>query len=196
MEEASVKKSLKPNKKNTSDRLTQKSDVHIVEEKVYSNYVEVDTSIEYQSMMGFGGAFTEAAAVTLAKMSKENRAQVIEKYYDKEKGLAYNIGRVHIHSCDFALGNYTYVEDGDVELKTFDIGHDEELIIPLVKDAMSQRGDSLEILASPWSPPAWMKSNNMMNQGGYLLAEYFQHGPTTMLSSLKHMKRQVFQSGA
>lgn len=159
--------------KNTSDRLASYS-AEVSNERAFEHYAQVDEKLEYQSMMGFGGAFTEAAAVTLSKMSADNRAEVIESYYDKEKGLSYNIGRVHIHSCDFALGNYTYVEDGDAELKTFSIEHDEALIIPLVKDAFAQRGSELEILASPWSPPAWMKSNNMMNQGGYLLPEYHQ----------------------
>lgn len=161
-------------KQSSTDRLTEKDPVQIESGRDYNGYAEVDLSRKYQSVVGFGGAFTEAAAVTLAKMSQEKRAEAIKSYYDKEDGLAYNIGRVHIHSCDFALGNYTYVEDNDVELNTFSIEHDEELILPLIHDAIKQRGDMLDILASPWSPPAWMKSNNMMNQGGFLLPKYYQ----------------------
>lgn len=160
--------------KGTDYRLTAVKAESLEKIKKYSAVSEVDSSRSYQTMMGFGGAFTEAAAYTLSRMSEDKRAEVIESYFDKEKGLNYNIGRVHIHSCDFALGNYTYVEDNDVELKSFSIDHDKELIIPLVEDAIKQRGDEIEILASPWSPPAWMKSNNMMNQGGYLLPEYHQ----------------------
>ena len=106
-------------------------------------------------------------------MSSEKRQEVISAYYDKNEGLNYNLGRVHIHSCDFALGNYTYVEDNDAKLETFSIDHDRELIIPLIKDAFEKRGEPLKILASPWSPPAWMKSNGMMNKGGYLLKEHY-----------------------
>ncbi len=160
--------------KNTNDRFSRLSDIKIDAADKYSNVAEVDQTRTYQTMIGFGGAFTEAAAVTLSKMSESRRNEVIESYYDKEKGLGYNIGRVHIHSCDFALGNYTYVEEHDVELKTFSIDHDRELILPLIHDAMHKRGDALKILASPWSPPAWMKSNIRMNQGGYLLPEYYQ----------------------
>lgn len=135
--------------------------------------VEVDPGLTYQTIMGFGGAFTEAAAVTLSKMSADLREEVIEKYYDKNSGLNYNLGRVHIHSCDFALGNYTYVEEGDQELKSFSIDHDRALILPLVKAAMAKRGSDLQILASPWSPPHWMKTNHQMNHGGQLLPDYF-----------------------
>lgn len=127
-----------------------------------------------QEMMGFGGAFTEATAVTLSKMSKELREKVLNLYFDQDNGIGYNIGRVHIHSCDFALGNYTYVDEGDVALETFSIEHDKELIIPLIHDALGVRGDSIKMLASPWSPPKWMKSNNNMNQGGKLLPQYFE----------------------
>ena len=160
--------------KDSEDRLTRKEDLVLDETRSYRDCAEVDLSRSYQEMIGFGGAFTEAAAVTLARMTPDKRDEVIKSYYDKEEGLAYNIGRVHIHSCDFALGNYTYVDDHDVALETFSIEHDRELIIPLIKDAMAVRGSGIDLLASPWSPPAWMKSNNMMNQGGYLLPEYYQ----------------------
>ncbi len=160
-------------KKDTDDRLTRYDGPVIETERAFGGYAEVDATREYQSIRGFGGAFTEAAAYTLSRMSADKREEAIHAYYDREEGLNYSIGRVHIHSCDFALGNYTYVEDGDVELDTFSIEHDRELILPLVKEAFEKRGEPLEILASPWSPPAWMKSNKMMNQGGYLLPEYF-----------------------
>lgn len=160
--------------KNTKDRLSEKEPIIRQNKRDYQFKAEVDPSLEYQNMIGFGGAFTEAAAVTLSKMSSNLRDEVIKSYYDKEEGIGYNIGRVHIHSCDFALGNYTYVEEHDVELKTFNIDHDRELIIPLIEDAKKQSGEELTLLASPWSPPAWMKSNNMMNQGGYLLPEYYK----------------------
>jgi len=143
----------------------------------YSNssdtVITIDPKKTYQSMMGFGGAFTEAAAVTLNKMSPELQSEVIRKYYSQEEGIGYNIGRVHIHSCDFALGNYTYVDDHDTSLKSFNIDHDHELILPLIKEAIKEHGQPISILASPWSPPHWMKSNNEMNNGGSLLPAYY-----------------------
>ncbi|MCR4718677.1 MAG: glucosylceramidase [Firmicutes bacterium] len=127
--------------------------------------------IEYQEIKGFGGAFTEAASTTLDKLSKENRDEILKLYFDKEEGIGYNFGRVHINSCDFSLGNYTYVEEGDEKLETFDVSRDEKSIIPMIKGAM-EYGD-IELFASPWSPPAFMKTNGMMNGGGKLKKEYY-----------------------
>lgn len=158
--------------KNTNDRLAEKEALCFENKGNEKVDIELNPSRTYQSIIGFGGAFTEAAAYTLSRMSEDKRKEVIESYFDKEKGLGYSIGRVHIHSCDFALGNYTYVEDYDTDLKSFDISRDRKWVIPLVKDAMKVRGEEITLLASPWSPPAWMKTNNEMNHGGKLLPEY------------------------
>ncbi|WP_163192431.1 glycoside hydrolase family 30 protein [Clostridium thermarum] len=158
--------------KNTEDRLSEKESLSFESKAGKAVDIQLDPTKTYQSIIGFGGAFTEAAAYTLSRMSEDKRQEVIEKYYDKEKGLGYSIGRVHIHSCDFALENYTYVEDNDIELKTFDISRDRKWVLPLIKDAMKTRGEEIKILASPWSPPAWMKTNKDMNHGGQLLPEY------------------------
>ncbi len=159
--------------KDTEDRLTEKEHLVFSENK-QRNPVDIVVSLDetYQTMVGFGGAFTEAAAYTLAQMPKEKRQEAIESYFDEKKGLGYNIGRVHIHSCDFALENYTYVEENDQELATFDIARDHQWVIPMIKDAMKAKGGSIPLLASPWSPPAWMKSNQEMNNGGKLLPEF------------------------
>lgn len=160
--------------KESINRLTEKPVLMIEDSPIYDTLAEIDSSYKYQTILGFGGAFTEAAAYTLARMGGVQRQEVIEKYFDPDNGLGYSIGRVHIHSCDFSLGNYTYVDDGDELLKSFSIEHDTKLIIPLIKEAEAQRGEKLKILASPWSPPSWMKSNNEMNNGGYLLPKYYQ----------------------
>jgi glucosylceramidase len=146
-------------------------------DKLENNYemtINVDTKISFQNIIGFGGAFTESAAFTLSKISLNQRNKVLRSYYNKITGLNYTIGRVHINSCDFSLGNYTYVEDNDFELKTFNIDRELEYVIPLIKDAEKVAGHKISLLASPWSPPAWMKSNKEMNNGGYLLPEYYQ----------------------
>ncbi len=134
--------------------------------------VNVYPEVTYQKFRGFGGAFTEASAHNYAGLDADKRQSIIKDYFSKE-GLNYNFGRVHMNSCDFGLGNYTYIEEGDVELKTFDIAHDFNEIIPMVKDAIKETGDNIEFLMSPWSPPAFMKTNNEMNNGGSLKREYY-----------------------
>ena len=132
--------------------------------------INIYPNIEYQEIKGFGGAFTEAAAVTLNKLSKENREKIIKLYFDNEHGIGYNLGRVHMNSCDFSLGNYTCVEENDQTLETFQITRDKATIIPMIKEA--QEYGNIEILVSPWSPPAYMKTTNQMNLGGKLKTEY------------------------
>ena len=66
--------------------------------------INIRPNVEYQEIKGFGGAFTEAAAVTLNKLSKENQTRILKLYFDPVEGIGYNLGRVHINSCDFSLG--------------------------------------------------------------------------------------------
>ena len=134
--------------------------------------VNVYPEVKYQTIRGFGGAFTESAAHNYAGMSAEKKKELVKAYFGKE-GLCYNFGRIHMNSCDFALGNYTYVEEGDAQLKTFSIAHDFAEIIPLVKDAQEECGEPMEFLVSPWSPPAFMKTNGEMNHGGKLKKEFY-----------------------
>ncbi len=136
--------------------------------------LRINKEKQFQSMLGFGGAFSEAAAYTLSLMPESLREEALKAYFDPKEGLKYNLGRVHINSCDFALENYTYVKEGDKSLESFDISREKQWVIPMIKDAERIRGGKIDLLASPWSPPAWMKSSGTMNNGGKLLAEYNQ----------------------
>lgn len=148
-------------------------DFLISEDKGKEAYIlNIYPDIEYQTIKGFGGAFTEAAAVTLDKLSFEKRKKIIQLYFDKEEGIGYNFGRVHINSCDFSLGNYACIEENDNTLGSFNINRDKQWVIPMIKDALKY-GD-IQIFASPWSPPAYMKTNGEMNHGGKLKEEYFE----------------------
>ena len=82
--------------------------------------------------------------------------------------------RTNIHSCDFSSGSYTYVDEGDKELKSFSVEHDQQFRIPFIKQALAAAGGSSTIFASPWSPPAFMKDNNNMLRGGKLKPEFYQ----------------------
>lgn len=134
--------------------------------------VNIYPEITGQQIEGFGGAFTEACTYNYSLLNKELQKQVITGYFGKD-GLGYNIARTHIHSCDFALGNYTYIANDDKELKTFRIDHDKAHMIPMIKDAMAASDVPIHFLASPWSPPAFMKTNKDMNHGGKLEKEYY-----------------------
>lgn len=173
--EQAMKKAIRviQSSKDTSDRLSVKSEAVFTEGvSRLPGVLKLDPDVTYQTVIGFGGAFTEAAAYTLSQIKPEDRASVIKSYFHPEDGLGYTMGRTHIHSCDFALENYTYVEDNDEELKTFSIEREFKYVIPLIRDAVAAKGSDLTIFSSPWSPPAWMKTNGDMNHGGKLKPEY------------------------
>ena len=133
----------------------------------------VDPSHQFQTFLGIGGALTDAAAETFAKLPADKQNEVLQAYYDKDKGIAYSIGRTNINSCDFSSDMYTYVKDGDKELTSFNVAHDEKYKIPLIKKAMQASGGKLNLFVSPWSPPGWMKDNNDMLHGGKLKPEFY-----------------------
>ncbi|MCF7924648.1 MAG: glucosylceramidase [Candidatus Izimaplasma sp.] len=151
--------------------------------------LRVDPNITYQKILGFGGAFTEAAAYTFYQMPESKQKEVLSAYFSKNNGLRYNLGRVSINSCDFSLGNYTYVEENDKSLSSFNIDRDLEYVIPMILEAEKIRQDNIQILASPWSPPAWMKSNKDMNHGGHLLEEYKDVWATYFIKFLENYKK-------
>ncbi len=107
------------------------------------NVLNVYDQVEYQEIMGFGGAFTQASAVNFMALSDSQRREVLEAYFDKEKGIGYNFCRLTINSCDFSTEMYSY--DGhtpeDYELKDFSIERDKEDVIPMVLAAKEKASD-------------------------------------------------------
>ena len=134
----------------------------------------VEPQRKFQSLMGIGGAITDASAEVFAKLSKEKQQEFLTAYYDTQKGIGYSLLRTTIHSSDFSSGSYTYIEEGDKDLKTFSIAHDKQFRIPMIKQATQAAGGKIVTYVSPWSPPAFMKSNKQMLKGGTLLPDYYQ----------------------
>jgi glucosylceramidase len=132
----------------------------------------VDPDKKFQSVTGIGGTITDATAETYAKLNKASQQEFLNAYYDQEKGIGYSLGRTTIHSSDFSSGSYTYIKENDAELKSFSIAHDQQFRIPLIKQAIKAAGGKLPLFVSPWSPPAFMKSNKDMLKGGQLLPQY------------------------
>ena len=137
--------------------------------------VMIDAHKTFQTIEGFGGAFTDAAAMTFAKLPPAAQERFLKACFDPVEGNAYTLCRTTIHSCDYADEMYTYDDvAGDRDLKAFTIAHDRRYRIPLIQRAQAAAKGNLKIFASPWSPPAWMKTNQDMLHGGKLLPEYRQ----------------------
>lgn len=133
----------------------------------------VNPDKQFQEFLGIGGAITDAASEVFSQLSPDKQEELLNAYYS-EDGINYNIIRTSIHSSDFGLGSHTYIEEGDKELKTFSIEKDKVKRIPMIKRAKALIQEDLVFYASPWSPPAFMKTNKHMLRGGKLLPEYYQ----------------------
>ena len=155
-------------------RLTQRNSLRFRKAGVPRDaLILINPEIRYQTIEGFGGAFTEAAAYVYSQLSDEKQQEFLKAYFDVDLGHGYRLCRTHINSCDFSLGSYSYDDvAGDYDLEHFTIEHDQKLLLPLIKAAQEVAGaGSLKLLASPWSPPAWMKTNDSMLEGGQLKPE-------------------------
>jgi glucosylceramidase len=136
--------------------------------------VFVDPSHSYQTLLGIGGALTDASAETFAKLPKAQQQEFLQAYYSPTAGIGYTLARTHIGSCDFSSASYTYIKEGDKSLKSFSVKHDEKYRIPFIKQATAAAGGKLTMFVSPWTPPAFMKTNHDLLHGGKLLPEFRQ----------------------
>lgn len=166
--------------------------VSISENKKSDVKVTVDPSITYQTWIGFGGAITEAAAYTLDQLPEEKKDSILTAYYDQKEGLGYTLGRLHIASCDFSLENYDYIEPKDDTLNSFTLDREDKWVLPTLRRAQEIAGQSLMLIASPWSPSGWMKTNGERNNGGKLKKDYYKLWAKYIARYVKEMKAKGF----
>jgi glucosylceramidase len=146
----------------------------------------LDDARTYQTIVGFGGAFTDAAADTFARLPAASQEEFLKACFDPVEGNRYTLCRTTIHSCDYAAEMYTYDEvPGDKDLKHFTIEHDLKNRLPFIRRAQEASKGKLRLFASPWSPPGWMKTNGEMLHGGKLKPEYYQTWANYFVKYLK-----------
>ena len=161
-----------------NNKIVSNSDFYIDEPFMIDNNNEQNNliilypEILYQSILGFGGAFTESSSYLICQFKEKIQNEFIKDYFS-EDGLAYNFARIHINSSDFALETYSYLDNKNKDLSKFDMSRDEKYIIPAINLAQNINSN-IQFIASPWSPPAFMKDNNSMYNGGKLLNTYKQ----------------------
>lgn len=155
------------------ERCREEKEVEFIVDGGEENYLlNIYTNVTYQVFEGFGGALTESAGYVYGQMDKEQKAQMLEEYFSANQ-MGYHMVRIPIDSCDFSLGHYEAVENAeDKTFEKFQLERVEQHIFPLLNDAQKVYGDRLEIMLTPWSPPAYMKSNGDRNYGGELKQEY------------------------
>ena len=164
--------------KATNERIAKKNPLifeNLEQPDEHTPTIILDKDKAFQSIVGIGGALTDASAETFYKLPVGKQSEILTAFFDKEKGNGFSLCRTNIHSCDFSSGSYTYAETpGDTTLKHFSIAPDMKFRVPFIKAAFEKAGNDLKLFASPWSPPAWMKTNNDMLHGGKLRPEFDQ----------------------
>jgi O-glycosyl hydrolase len=121
--------------------------------------ITVNPSISFQEIVGFGGAFTEASAYHFYKLPTSLQQKFIDLYFGID-GIGFTMGRIHINSCDFSFKSYSFddiPDDYNLDFFDNDVTHDNIQIIPFIMEAMDASPRHIKLVASPWSPPAWMK---------------------------------------
>jgi glucosylceramidase len=152
--------------------------------------VFADPSKTFQSFVGIGAAITDAAAETFYKLPADRQKEVMNAYFSPEKGIGYTLLRTNMNSCDFSSGSYTYVRENDAALASFSIDPDRKYKLPMIRQAMESAEAKLPLFISPWSPPAWMKDNNNMLQGGKLKPEFYQSWANYYVKYIKSLEKE------
>jgi glucosylceramidase len=157
-----------------------------------SAVIACDPGQQFQKVEGFGGALTESSAWVLDQLPADRRSEVLRRFYDPKEGIGYTLARTHINSCDFSLG--TWALDpvaGDTALAHFSLDPMRKWVLPLIHEAQAIAGPSnFHLLASPWSPPSWMKTNGRMTFGGSLRPEYTQAWADYLVRFVRDMDSQ------
>lgn len=152
--------------------------------------VTVDPATTYQTMDGFGFCLTEGSAEVISSLVASQQNSILSELFDKTTGLGISVLRIGIGSTDLSSSAYSYNEtSGDVNMVNFSLsGPDLTYLIPVLKKILAINPD-LKILATPWSPPRWMKSNTSWN-GGSLKANYYAAYANYFVKYFDEMKAQ------
>ncbi|MFG1809490.1 discoidin domain-containing protein [Streptomyces sp. NPDC049040] len=134
--------------------------------------ITVDPNQTFQRMDGFGGAMTDSSAAVLSSLPTASRDAAMRKLFDPRQGIGVSFLRQPVGSSDFtaAAAHYTYDDmpagQTDFGLDHFSVAHDQAQILPLLRQA-ERLNPQLTVMATPWSPPAWMKDSGSL-VGGHL----------------------------
>jgi glucosylceramidase len=165
------------------ESLLEKPALHFGAARSPALTIAVDETRKYQQMDGFGASLTESSAWLLShKLTDQQRKEALEKLFSRTKGIGLSVLRQPMGASDFAIEDYSYDDlpagETDPELMKFTIDRDRAYIIPILREALAVN-PNVKIIASPWSPPGWMKTSGSMIQGSLLpsaytpLAKYF-----------------------
>jgi glucosylceramidase len=162
---------------NLSKLLSKEADISITR-IAETNFPTVTLNLleKLQEIEGFGAALTGSSAYLInRKMTVAQRQSLLEELFDPVKGIGITYLRMTIGASDFSLSDYTYDDipagETDFDLQDFTIAKDKEDVVPIFKQILNI-APGIRIMGSPWSPPAWMKTNGSLIGGKLKLEAY------------------------
>lgn len=163
------------------------------EDQAENQLLNLYPEVTFQRWDGFGGALTDAAGSVYAQMKEEQKQRFVTACFSPE-GLGYNRVRIPLDSCDFSCEMYEAMSDpNDRELKSFSFARTERYILPLLEDAQKAAGQPLKLFLSPWSPPAFMKTNGQRKGGGKLRPEYMDFWAEYLCRYILEFRKRGFE---
>jgi glucosylceramidase len=130
--------------------------------------IAVDDTAVYQEIVGFGAAITDAAALNINRLAPERREALLRDLFDPDSGIGLSFTRLTIGASDFSQRHYSFddmpVSQRDPALARFSIEPNRADVLPVVQRALAIN-PQLKIIASPWSPPGWMKTSGRLIGG-------------------------------
>ena len=161
--------------------------------------VYVNEGVQYQTIEGFGYTLTGGSAYLLHQMPLQNRAAILKELFGQgPNDLNINYLRISIGASDLDATVFSYddLKEGEVDpdLKKMSIAKDQEFLIPILKEIQSIQ-PNLKLIASPWSPPVWMKDNGK-SKGGHLLTKYYETYAQYFVKYIQLMRAEGLQMNA
>jgi glucosylceramidase len=155
---------------------------YFVRQRTHRQTVLVNDAIRYQRIIGFGAAMTDSSAWLLQdELTPDQQGKAMQSLFSPTLGIGLNVVRVPIGASDFSATGVPYTYDDnppngtDPDLDYFSISHDSPYILPALQ-AMLAQNPQIKVLSTEWSPPAWMKANNSLddlNDAGTLQPQYY-----------------------
>jgi glucosylceramidase len=135
--------------------------------------ITIDPTTTYQNIDGFGFCLTEGSAEVISTLNTFQQDILLNEMFNLSTGLGVSVLRISIGASDLSSSNYSYNEtSGDVDMANFSLaGPDLTYLIPILKKILVINPD-IKILATPWTAPRWMKTNNAWIGGSLNAAHY------------------------
>lgn len=155
--------------------------------------ITVDTTKTYQSIDGFGFNLTDGSAALISGLDASTQNALLQELFgtgDNSIGISYL--RISIGASDLSASVYSYDDmpsgQTDTTLQNFSLRKDQSNVVTLLKQILVINSN-IKIVATPWSPPAWMKSNSS-SVGGSLLARYYNVYANYFVKYIQAMKAE------